>query len=65
MDLSVMYDNDKNFREYVDRYCKCREVTKEIALTHITVAEAAEMYSKYPKDCEQKGAVQTINTCGC
>ena len=65
MDLSAMYDNDKNFKEYIDRYCKCRQISKEEALSHTTTKEVAEMYSKYPKDCESKGAVQTINTCGC
>ena len=64
-DLNSMYENDNNFKEYVDKYSKEREIPKDVALTHMMVKEAAEMYSKYPKNCETKSSVQTINTCGC
>lgn len=42
MNLNELYENDADFRGYVDRYAKCRWITVEEALTHKLVRNYAE-----------------------
>lgn len=44
------YEEDKDFRDYVDRYRLSRGVTKDEALEHITVKYAAEYYTDAKRD---------------
>ena len=42
--MQDMYDNNSEFRDYVDAYCSHRGVSKEEALQHITVKYVAQYY---------------------
>lgn len=42
--LEDEYKNNTDFREYVDRYCKCYGITVEKALTHELVRQVGLMY---------------------
>ena len=43
-EIHEIYNNNPEFKEYVNRYAKSREIEKYEALTHITVREAAMYY---------------------
>lgn len=45
MDLMERYQEDKNFREYVDRYCKAYNRTVEETLNHALIQEVARYYA--------------------
>ena len=42
--MREQYDDDPRFREYVDRYCKAREIDTSEALTHALIKSAADYY---------------------
>lgn len=48
--VNEAYQSDPEFRDYVDSYCKSRQISKFEALAHITVAEVAEYYKTKNKD---------------
>ncbi len=48
--VNEAYQSDPDFREYVDKYCESRQVSKFEALAHITVAEVAEYYKNKNRD---------------
>lgn len=62
MDLKKLYNENKDFREYVDRYSAHREMGKPIsveeALTHLIVRNVAEEYSNGAKQSRK----DTCNT---
>lgn len=45
IDMQDGYQGDKNFREYVDRFCKAYNQTKEDALNLALVREVARYYA--------------------
>ena len=53
LNLHYMYDNNKDFKEYVDRYTKTYNIGVEIALTHRLVWE----YANYIHMQEQETTV--------
>lgn len=40
------YNTNKDFREYVDKYCRKHKCTVEEALTHVIVKEVEKLYRK-------------------
>ena len=44
------YRTDKDFKEYVDKYCHNRDVGIFEALAHMTVHKVAEYYAGAKKD---------------
>ena len=44
--MTNFYNNNKNFKEYVDKYCKKHGISVETALTHRLIKEVAEQYGK-------------------
>lgn len=44
IDMQTRYENDKNFREYVDRFCATYNRTVEDVLQLALVREVAEYY---------------------
>ena len=46
-------------REYVMRYAKAREISKEEAQTHKTVKEVIKYYREGSKDADRNGEVKT------
>lgn len=34
MDLNELYNSNEEFRDYIDRFCKLNDTTKEIAFEH-------------------------------
>lgn len=56
-DLYDQYIDDKNFKAYVETYCKSRGLGPFEALRHIIVKEVARYYRDKDKDViEPKGA---------
>lgn len=41
--------------EYIERYAKAREISKEEALTHKTVQETIKYYREVDKDANRNG----------
>ncbi len=41
---SSLYDRSKDFREYVDRYCRKHQISVEEAVLHALVKEVGKMY---------------------
>ena len=48
--MEDMYDNNSDFRDYVDSYCSHRGISKEEALKHITVRCVAQYYKDKTAD---------------
>lgn len=44
--MKELYEKNKDFREYVNRYCGKHNVTVEVAITHKIVQEVGKMYRK-------------------
>ncbi len=42
MDLRDLYETDADFRGYVDRHCRCYEISLDEALEHAIVRQYAE-----------------------
>lgn len=61
MDLKQMYEENKDFKRYVDRHAKQYDLTLEEALLHAVVRNAAEYYEAAEKG---KIAVTEVNA-GC
>ena len=61
MDLKKMYEENKDFRRYVDRYAAQYDLTLEEALLHAVVRNAAEYYEAAEKG---KISVSEVNA-GC
>ena len=61
MDLKKMYEENKDFRRYVDRYARQYDLTLEQALSHAVVRNAAEYYENAEKG---KISVTEVNA-GC
>lgn len=49
-ELYDQYKNDKNFKTYVEAYCRSRGLGPFEALSHITVREVAGYYKIKDKD---------------
>jgi len=47
--MEKLYNNNLDFKEYVNRYCKTYGITTEKALKHELVKEVALMYDKKEK----------------
>jgi len=41
LDIQIVYQNNEEIKEYVDRYAKCYHISVEEALTHKIVEEVA------------------------
>ena len=61
MDLKKMYEENKDFKRYVDRHAKQYDLTVEQALSHAVVRNAAEYYEAAEKG---KISVSEVNA-GC
>lgn len=52
MDIRSFYHENKEFRDYVDRYCKKyvegKSINIEEAFNHVIIKEVAEMYATKP-----------------
>lgn len=44
MKIEEQYNNDVEFRKYVDAYAKAHDITVETAMTHKLVKNAADQY---------------------
>ena len=44
MDFRTLYDENKDFRDYVDAYCKKCNISVEVALEHFLVRSVAQHY---------------------
>ena len=44
--IRKVFTNNNNFKGYVERYAKNRNISVDVALTHKLVAEAAKYYEK-------------------
>ena len=44
--MKEFYDNNKDFKDYVDKYCKQYGITVKEALTHEIVRQVYLFYSK-------------------
>ena len=44
MDLMEFYEKNKDFKEYVDAYCKKHDIPVEVALHHYLVRSVAHHY---------------------
>ena len=44
--MSDLYENNENFKEYVDRYCMIYRYSVEQALTHAIIKHVADFYVK-------------------
>lgn len=44
-EIEKLYEQSKDFREYVDRYAKTHQITKETAMTHKLVKNVADQIS--------------------
>lgn len=66
------YDNDEDFKRYVDSYAKARELTVDVALTHIEVRNYLDYLIEKNKDVVESPVViptveatyETVD-CGC
>ena len=48
--MREFYENNKDFKEYVDRYAAQRKITVDEALTHAMVREAYDYYRAEDKN---------------
>ena len=48
--MKNFYETNKDFRDYVDRYCKNKPITLEQALSHIQVRLAAVYYREVEEE---------------
>ena len=44
--MIIFYNSNKDFKTYVDKYCKKHGISVETALTHRLIKEVAEQYGK-------------------
>ena len=44
--MRELYNNNEDFKTYVDKYCQTRKVSLEVALSHITVQEVGKYYKE-------------------
>jgi len=49
MNLNELYENNKDFKEYVDKYCKKHEIDQDTALSHQMVKNVAVDFEKKEK----------------
>ena len=49
MNLNELYENNKDFKEYVDKYSKTHNITVETAMTHKLVKNVADQISEKEK----------------
>lgn len=42
--MKDFYEGNKDFKEYVDKYCSKHGISVDVALTHIQVRLVAEFY---------------------
>lgn len=45
MNLTLLFNENADFRLYVEKYCKKTNISVEEALTHVAVRLAAEYYT--------------------
>lgn len=63
MDLMERYREDKNFHEYVDRYCKAYNRTIEDVLNHALVREVARYYTDNSNLQTEKSTYAPMGEC--
>ena len=44
--MKDLYNTNKDFRDYVDRYCRKHQISVEEAVMHEIVKEVGKMYMK-------------------
>lgn len=44
--MKELYENNENFKRYVDKYCRTYRVTVEVALTHRLVKDVGSHYQE-------------------
>lgn len=49
-EIEKLYQNSKEFAEYVDKYAKTHRITKETAITHKIVKNVADQISAKERD---------------
>lgn len=49
-----LYKRNNEFRDYVDKYCEQRKITKEQAFEHVTVKDAGTYYINKENGNEQR-----------
>lgn len=60
--MRKMYQQNKDLREYVDRYCRTYELTVDEALDHALVREVAESYLNKNNDSSLAPEVNSTYT---
>ena len=53
IDIGVLYSQNKEFKEFVDKYARNIKTTAEIVFTHATVKDVAEYYMKKNSDLKE------------
>lgn len=67
MDLWIFYRENKDFHDYVDRYCVKHKISPDEAIRHVIVKAYAEQLSKRIAEVvkvETKYDVEDIKACG-
>lgn len=54
IDYTAMYEQNEDFKRYVDRYCKKHRVSVDEALQHYLVRMAGRMYKEQAKTIARK-----------
>lgn len=54
--MDELYNSNKDFRDYVDRYCKAYRCTKEEAFEHVLVQMVGKQYREKE---EAQNAIKT------
>lgn len=44
--MATGYETNKDFKDYIDKYCKTYRIDKETAFSHLLVKEVWKMYNK-------------------
>lgn len=53
MDGKALYDNNKDFKQYVDKYANQRKLSIEEALSHALVKEVGKVYGGKENESNQ------------
>lgn len=48
-ELKQFYEEDEDFHEYVDRFCRCKDITEAQALDHRMMEIVADSYKSKDK----------------
>lgn len=55
--MKNLYDSNKDFRDYVDKYCVKHKVTTEVAFTHNIIQAIALMYNTMKQKHSEGGTI--------